>query len=47
MFRVEGRLHANGEAGMGGIGGGGAGGGIVAHVNNIDGDGSIETIGEA
>ncbi len=44
-MRVEGRLHANGEAGRGTIGGGGAGGSILAYTHNFDGEGSIEATG--
>ncbi len=46
-FRVEGRLHANGERGQGGVSSaaGGAGGSILAHVHNFDGEGSLEVTG--
>lgn len=45
VLRVEGRLHANGEAGQGQTGGGGAGGSIWMNVKHLDGQGSIEIMG--
>ena len=47
MFRLEGRVHANGEAAFGGTirGGGGAGGSIIVRTFNFDGDGSLEVNG--
>lgn len=45
VLRVEGRLHANGEAGQGETGGGGAGGSIQMIVQHLDGEGSIEVTG--
>jgi hypothetical protein len=45
ILRVEGRLHANGEAGQGQTGGGGAGGSIWMNVKHLDGEGSIEVTG--
>ena len=44
-LRVEGRLHASGEAGQGSTGGGGAGGSILAYVHNFDGEGEIAVTG--
>ena len=44
-LRVEGRLHAVGEAGQGSTGGGGAGGSILAYVHNFDGEGVIDVTG--
>ena len=44
-LRVEGHLHASGEAGKGTTGGGGAGGSILAYVHNFDGEGVIEVTG--
>ena len=44
-LRVEGRLHASGEAGQGDTGGGGAGGSILAYVHNFDGEGEIAVTG--
>lgn len=43
MFRLEGRLHSNGDSSQGG--GGGAGGSIIIRTVNFDGEGSIETSG--
>ena len=45
ILRVEGRLHANGEAGQGSRGGGGAGGSLWMNVKHLDGEGSIEVTG--
>ena len=44
-MRIEGRLHANGESGVGTTGGGGAGGSILVNTHNFDGEGSIEAVG--
>lgn len=47
MFRLEGRVHANGEAAMGATirGGGGSGGSIAVSTFNFDGEGSLEVNG--
>lgn len=45
MFRLEGRLRANGERGV--SGGGGSGGSVLIRTSSFDGEGSIEVNGGA